>query len=88
MLPPVLHEWVMAMTGTRPLAEWRAITAPVHLIQAADTRAPTREIVKLLAQNYPEWRAHEVAAGGHMAPLTRPDLVNPLVEAIVEEHRR
>src|SRR5262249_1538107 len=78
MLAPVLHEWEMATAGTRPLAEWRAITAPVHLIQAADTRAPTREIVKLLAQHYPDWRLHEVSSGGHMAPLTRPDLVNPL----------
>jgi len=73
------------MTGTRPLAEWRAITAPVHLIQAADTRAPTREIVKILAHTYPHWRLHEASAGGHMAPLTRPDLVNPLIAAAIEQ---
>ena len=51
MLPPVVHEWSMATTGLRPLEGWRAITAPVHLIHAADTRAPTRAITQLLAND-------------------------------------
>jgi pimeloyl-ACP methyl ester carboxylesterase len=85
MLPPVLHEWDMATTGTRPLADWRAITAPVHLIRAADTRAPMHEIVNLLAKAYPHWGMHEVSSGGHMAPLTRPDLVNPLIAAVIDD---
>ena len=84
MLPAVVHEWSMATSGLRPLADWRAITAPVHLIQAADTRAPTRAIVALLAKTYPAWHVHTVAAGGHMAPLARPDLVNPLIAAALD----
>ena len=84
MLPAVVHEWDMAMTGARPLEGWSAITAPVHLIRAADTRAPTREIVKLLAKTYPTWHVHEVPSGGHMAPLARPDLVNPLIAAALD----
>jgi pimeloyl-ACP methyl ester carboxylesterase len=83
MLPPVVHEWTMATARIRPLDGWREITAPVHLIHAADTRAPTRAIVKLLAEQYPDWRLHEVPSGGHMAPLTRPDLVNPLIAAAI-----
>lgn len=85
MLPAVAHEWSMAMTGTRPLEGWSAITSPVHLIQPSDTRAPTREIVNLLAKTYPSWHVHEVSSGGHMAPLTRPDLVNPLIAAALDE---
>jgi pimeloyl-ACP methyl ester carboxylesterase len=84
MLPAVVHEWTMATSGIRPLADWGAITAPVHLIHAADTRAPTRAIVKLLAKTYPDWRTHEAAAGGHMAPLARPDLVTPLIVAAID----
>ena len=84
MLPPVVHEWDMATTGLRPLEGWRAITAPVHLIHAADTRAPTRAIVELLAKAYPDWHVDEVPSGGHMAPLTRPDLVNPLIVAAID----
>jgi pimeloyl-ACP methyl ester carboxylesterase len=84
MLPPVVHEWAMATTGLRPLEGWRAITAPVHVIRAADSRAPTRAIVDLLAKTYPAWRVHEVASGGHMAPLARPDLVNPVIAAALD----
>jgi pimeloyl-ACP methyl ester carboxylesterase len=84
MLPPVLHEWDMATSGIRPLDGWRAITAPVHLISAADTRAPTRAIVELLAKTYPDWQVHEVPSGGHMAPLARPDLVNPLIAGLLD----
>jgi pimeloyl-ACP methyl ester carboxylesterase len=84
MLPAVVHEWNMATSGIRPLADWGAITALVHLIHATDTRAPTREIVNLLAQTYPDWHAHEVPSGGHMAPLARPDLVNPLIAAAID----
>jgi len=84
MLPAVVHEWDMATSGIRPLAGWRAITAPVHLIHAADTRAPTRAIVNLLAKTYPNWRVHQVPSGGHMAPLARPDLVNPLITAAID----
>lgn len=83
MLPPVVHEWDMATSGLRPLEGWRAIPAPVHLIRAADSRAPTRAIVNLLAKTYPDWRVQEVPAGGHMAPLARPDLVNPLIADVL-----
>jgi pimeloyl-ACP methyl ester carboxylesterase len=85
MLPAVVHEWAMATIGARPLDGWTAITAPVHLIRAADTRSPTREIVKLLAKTYPAWHVHEVPSGGHMAPLVRPDLVNPLIARALDE---
>lgn len=84
MLSPVVREWAMATSGLRPLEGWRAITAPVHVIGAADSRAPTRAIVALLARTYPGWSVHEVPAGGHMAPLARPDLVNPLIAAALD----
>jgi len=84
MLPAVVHEWGMVTTGT-PLEGWSTITAPVHLIHAADTRTPTREIVKLLVKTYSTWQVHEVPSGGHMAPLARPDLVNPLIAAVLDE---
>ncbi|MCC6888769.1 MAG: alpha/beta fold hydrolase [Hyphomicrobiales bacterium] len=87
MLPPVLHEWAMATAALRPLAGWRAIAAPVHLIGALDSRAPTRAVIALLAQAYPHWPVHEVACGGHMAPLSRPDLVNPLLADIIAGRR-
>lgn len=84
MLPPIVHDWSMAVAGLRPLAGWGAITAPVHLLHAADTRAPTREIASLLAKTFPAWRAQEMSSGGHTAPLARPDLFNPIVADILD----
>ena len=49
----------------------------------ADTHAPTREVIRLLAWTYPDWTVHEVPSGGHMAPLSRPDLINPLVRSFL-----
>ena len=83
MLPAVVQEWHMVMSGARPLEAWQAIAAPVHIIHASDTRAPTRAIAKLLGKTYPHWHVHELASGGHMAPLTRPDLVNSLIEQAI-----
>jgi hypothetical protein len=40
--------------------------------------------VQLLAKTYPDWTLHDVPAGGHMAPLSRPDFVNPLIAAILD----
>jgi hypothetical protein len=28
---------------------------------------------------YPRWKFSQIASGGHMAPLTRPALTNPLI---------
>ena len=85
LLPPVANEWrMMEAEGTHTLAEFGAVACPVHLITAADSRAPTREVVRLLHATYPAWRMHEIATGGHMAPLARPDLVNPLITAALD----
>jgi pimeloyl-ACP methyl ester carboxylesterase len=84
MLPPVVREWEMVMTGTRPLDQWQALSAPVHVIHAEDTRAPTRAIANLIGMTYPHWHAHAVASGGHMAPLARPDLINPIITKAID----
>jgi len=47
-----------------------------------NTVLPIREIASLLRGCCPTWTFREVT-GGHMAPLTRPDLVNPIVTAFL-----
>jgi pimeloyl-ACP methyl ester carboxylesterase len=84
MLPAVVHEWDMVMSGARPLEAWKAITAPVHIIHSSDTRTPTRAIAHLLGKTYPHWHPHQVPSGGHMAPLARPQLVNSLIESAID----
>ena len=88
MVRNVVHEFDAVIEPWRPLAEWGAIAVPTHIIRAADTRAPTHALATLLASAYPHWRLHEVATGGHMAPVSQPDLVNPLIAAILAEAMR
>ena len=42
-------------------------------------------IAALLAEANPSWRLHDIACGGHMAPLARPDVVNPLIAQVLDE---
>jgi pimeloyl-ACP methyl ester carboxylesterase len=85
MLPNVVHEWDAVMSSGPSLTELADIDVPVHLVRAADTRLPTHAIATLLAKELKGWRLHELPAGGHMAPVTRPDLFNPLVTSILAD---
>jgi pimeloyl-ACP methyl ester carboxylesterase len=49
------------------------------LVRAAQTRRPIRELSELLLDATSGWRLVEILGAGHMAPMTRPDLVNPIV---------
>jgi pimeloyl-ACP methyl ester carboxylesterase len=85
MMPAVVPEWAMMFGATLALDAWKDIDTPVHVIHAADTRRSTRAIVELLRGRYLNWKFHELAAGGHTAPISRPDLVNPLLARILDE---
>jgi len=87
MLPNVLHEWDAVIAPSRALTEWGriAVPVPVHVLRAADTRRPTHAIASMLTGAHDHWRLHQLATGGHMAPLTRPELVNPMIGKILEE---
>ncbi|CAG1008910.1 Cis-3-alkyl-4-alkyloxetan-2-one decarboxylase [Burkholderiales bacterium] len=83
-LPPVFHEWDAVMDEETPVGEWSRMPARTLVVSTADTRRPIREIVAILARACPGWRFEELPEGGHMAPLTRPDLVNPIVRRFLE----
>jgi pimeloyl-ACP methyl ester carboxylesterase len=44
---------------------------------------PIREITAVLRRSCPGWAYKEVPGVGHMAPLTRPDLINPLAASFL-----
>jgi pimeloyl-ACP methyl ester carboxylesterase len=83
-IPALIHEWGMVGTDGPPLDSWKSIEAPVHVLSAADTRRPTRAIAEILRREYPQWHFQEVQAGGHTAPISRPDLVNPVIAGILD----
>jgi len=83
-LPPNVHEWDGVMNDTTPLEVWREIRAQTLLLRAAHTRRPIRELSELLLNAAPGWRLVEIPEAGHMAPMTRPDLVNPIIVDFLE----
>lgn len=81
------------------LAEWDAVTdpgltladlatgpAPTMLVSDPETLRPLREVTEVLAEARPGWTRVDLPGAGHWAPLTRPDLVHPLVRGYLEEH--
>lgn len=83
-MPPNVHEWDAVMGEPTPLQGWSAITAQTLLLTCEDPKRPVRELVDLLAGAFPAWRRASYGGGGHMAPLTRPDAVNPIICAFLD----
>ena len=83
-LKPNFFEWDAVMNETTPVEQW-ATLLPGATLLVCDPRTvlPIREITAVLRRSCPGWAYKEVPGAGHMAPLTRPDLINPLVASFL-----
>jgi len=80
-LKPNFHEWDSVMNERTSLAEWkRQLPTATTVITAADTVRSIKEIASLMQDHIPDWQYQEIDRGGHMAAMTAPDLVNPVIE--------
>lgn len=78
-LKPNFHEWDAIMNDMTSLQSWaERLPRSSLVVHAANTVRPIREIVALMSEMTP-WQMTTIPRGGHMAPLTHPELVNPLV---------
>jgi len=83
-LKPNYFEWDAVMNETTPVEQWaRLLPRSTLLVSDPNTVLPIREITAILCWSCPMWTYKEIADGGHMAPLTRPDLINPLVRSFL-----
>ena len=83
-LKPNFHEWDAVMDETTPIAQWaRLLPDATMVVSDPATVLPIREIAALLRGACPKWTFQEIVGGGHMAPLSRPEVVNPLVLAFL-----
>jgi pimeloyl-ACP methyl ester carboxylesterase len=81
-LMPNFHEWDAVMNEQTSLAEWeRDLPKDTTVVSANDTVRSISEIVELMKKNVSEWRFEQIERGGHMAAITKPDLINPIVKA-------
>jgi pimeloyl-ACP methyl ester carboxylesterase len=83
-LAPNFHEWDAVMDEQTTIEGWKNLKARTLVVSDAATRLPIREIVALFAKTCPHWTFHTIPEGGHMAPLTRPDLINPVVRKFLD----
>jgi pimeloyl-ACP methyl ester carboxylesterase len=83
-LPPNFHEWDAVMEEETAIEGWKDLTARTLVVSDAATRLPIREIVTLFAKTCPHWTFHTIPEGGHMAPITRPELINPVVRQFLD----
>lgn len=75
-----LHDWNALLGGERSIEDWKRLLPERTLVVcAADTWAPLLAVRDVLRAAFPQWTFAELPGGGHMAPLTRPELVNPRV---------
>jgi len=83
-LKPVYFEWDAVVNETLTATQWAELLPRATLLASdPNTVRPIREITTLLRQACPFWTYQEIPAGGHMAPLSRPDLVNPIVRSFL-----
>lgn len=83
-LQPNYHEWdaVMSPTAADHVA---AVTARTRVIAARDTTYSIAAVIATLERRRPDWQFTWIDSGGHMAALTRPDAINPLVAGALDE---
>jgi pimeloyl-ACP methyl ester carboxylesterase len=85
-LRPCYHESDAVLSA--PAGDYVAgVRARTWVICAQDTVPPIAKIAALLQQRRPDWRFTWLEHGGHMAPLSRPELVNPIVSQALDHLR-
>ena len=86
MLKPSFSEWDAVMDETTSAEQWASLL-PRATVQIHDpeTALPIREIAQILRRSCPWWDYIELPGVGHMAPLTRPDVIDPLVRSFLEK---
>jgi pimeloyl-ACP methyl ester carboxylesterase len=80
----VKPEWHAAFCEPTPLNAFAAVDVPTLFLTGTRSKASARAVARLLTAVLPRVRVEEIEGAGHMAPLTHPDLVNPLIERFLE----
>ena len=85
-LKPNFHEFDCVINETTSLEEWRDILPQnTHILFSEQTVNSIRKIVTIFEETMPNWIFHSYSEGTHMAPLTHPNIVNPIIHKILTE---
>lgn len=78
-LQPTIHEFDAMLEEPASAVLYATLPAKTLVMHAPEPRRPILEIVEILENVCPHWTFKQITEGGHMAPLTKPELVNPLI---------
>ncbi|MDJ0949045.1 MAG: alpha/beta hydrolase [Alphaproteobacteria bacterium] len=70
------------------IGAYAAIECPTLVLRGDQSPPTTRHIAALLAATLPNARLETISGAGHMAPVTRPDLINDHVVDFLDHHAK
>ena len=80
------HEFDCVINETTSLKEWRDILPQnTHILFSEQTVNSIRKIVTIFEETMPNCIFYSYSEGTHMAPLTHPNIVNPIIQKILTE---
>ncbi len=72
------------MDETISIAEWKStLPTDVDLIVSDQTVRAISALEQLFQTHIPEWSYRVYSGAGHMAPLTHPQTINPILNEIL-----
>jgi pimeloyl-ACP methyl ester carboxylesterase len=80
----VKAEWHALFHESTPLGAFADIELPTLFLSGTASKASTLAVAQLLTKVLPRVRVEEIDGVGHMAPVTHPEQINPLIERFVE----
>jgi len=86
MAPKVVLDFAGLIGEPLGLADYARLSMPLCVLHGTSSPRPPLAIARALAGHLPRIEMHAVE-GGHMAPITHPDRVNPLLAAFLERQR-
>ena len=86
MLIPNFHKWDCVMDETISIAEWKStLHTDIDFIVSDQIVRSISALAQLFQTHIPEWSYRVYSGAGHMAPLTHPQIINPIFNEIINK---
>ena len=79
------QRWDALLRDPVRVADLAVLDIPTLCLTARNSNVPTHALSKLLSETLPRARTIDIEGVGHMAPLSEPDQVNPLIRTFLQE---
>jgi pimeloyl-ACP methyl ester carboxylesterase len=80
----VKPQWHALFHEAKPLGAFADIDVPTLFLTGTASKASALAVARLITKVLPRVRVQEIEGVGHMAPVTHPERINPLIERFLE----